>query len=185
MAYFQRPGGAGPFEDPPRMHKIWTRGILPLVLNVLIAVGAPFAAEAATFINNFAPQLELASNALDSKGAPTQRDPYAGCITYNAACEAHTLSLIAALLDRFREHDDADVPELLWDRAAVKEDVETWVHGTRAFLRERIAPTNEKEVALGRTKPLGGNDNTCGVQSRLEEVVLKELKGALYVLGGE
>ena len=184
MAYFQRRGGVGPFEEPVRLHKIWTRGVLPLLLNVLIAVGAPFAAEAATFLNNFAAQLEVASTALDSKGAPSQRNPTAGCITYNTACEAHTLGLIAALLDRYRESDDADIPELLWDRSAVKDDVETWVQGTRAFLRERIVPTNEKETVLSRTKPVGGNKDLCEVQSRFEEVVLRELKGALFVLNG-
>ena len=183
MSYFQRRGGTGPFEEPLRIYKIWTRGILPLVLNVLIAVGAPFAAEAATFLNNFTPQLEIASNALDSKATPTKRDPTAGCITYNAVCEAHTLALISVILDNYRANDDADVPVLAWDRAAIKEDVEVWSQGTRAFLRERIVPTTEKETVLSRAKPVGGDKELCGCESRLEELVLRELKGAGVVLG--
>ncbi|KAL9093379.1 MAG: hypothetical protein Q9159_000233 [Coniocarpon cinnabarinum] len=184
MTCYQRSGGAGPFDVPRRMHKIWTRGILPLVLNVLIAVGAPIAAEVATFLNNFTPQLELASNALDGKSTAPSQASVVGGVTYNAACEAHTLSLLASLLDRYRVNDDADIPELRWDRAAVKEDVETWVQGTRAYLRERIMPTDEKEVALLRTQPIGGGKEVCEVRSRLEEAVWKELKGAYLVLNG-
>ena len=184
MGYFQRAGGTHPFDTPLRAHKIWTRGILPLVLNVLLAVGAPFAAEAATFLNNYLPQLKIASNALDGKGIPTSRQPLDGGITYNVACEAHTLALISIVLDQYRAYDDADIPDLLWDRIAVKEDVDTWIQGTRAFLRERIVPVGDREIALARMKPLGGDKELCECHSRLEELILKELKGTALVLNG-
>lgn len=181
MSNFLRP--VGPLDQPPRAHRIWSRGLLPLVLNVLVAVGLPFAAEAATFLNNFAPQLTLASNALDSKAVPTARDPAAGCITLNAASEAHTLSLIAVTLDYYRTNNDADIPDLAWDRVAVKEDVEAWIQGTRAFLRERIKVLSETEAGLLRKKALGVDRALCACESRLEELVLGELRGVAVVLG--
>ena len=177
MTYFLRP--TSPFQNPARAHKIWSRGILPLVLNILVAVGSPFAAEAATFLNNYTPQLKLSSNALDSKTAPTPRDPNVGCVTLNAACEAHTLALISKLLDQFRANDDADIPPLAWNSVLVKEDAETWLQGTRAILRERMRAVNEMEVTLLKSTPAG---DVCGCQNRLEELVLSELKGVTFVL---
>ena len=120
---------------------------------------------------------------LDNKGAPTIRNQYSGTVTLNSASEAHTLALIALLLDQYRSADDADIPELKWDRGAVKDDIETWTSGTRSFLRERIVPYDDKEIALSRMQPIGKDKKLCGCKSRLEELVLKELKGAAFVLG--
>ncbi|CBX98845.1 similar to nucleoporin (Nup184) [Plenodomus lingam JN3] len=47
--YFRRAGGMGPFDTPARMHSIWTKGVLPLCLNLLLSVGPPIAAEISSF----------------------------------------------------------------------------------------------------------------------------------------
>ncbi|KAI9664323.1 MAG: hypothetical protein M1831_002256 [Alyxoria varia] len=186
--------GWGQFEPPARLYKIWARGILPLVLNVLLSVGAPFALEAVTFLNNFAPQLEhAASYALDAKAAPTAANPYAGSVTLTAACEAHTLALLSKAIEGFRGDPgavagtDGVLPRLLWDEGAVKEDLETWVGGSREALRERIVPNDEKEVELAEMRVDGVRSGASvrggvGVENVLEGMVLSELKGALTVL---
>ena len=180
--------GWGQFEPPGRLYKIWARGILPLALNVLLSVGAPFALEAVTFLNNFAPQLEhAASYALDAKAAPTATNPHAGSVTLTAACEAHTLALLSKAIEGFRDDPgavagtDGVLPRLLWDEGAVREDLETWIGGSREALRERIVPTDEKEVELAGMR-MDGARGANGVENVLEQMVLGELKGALTVL---
>lgn len=183
MAYYRRPGGTGPSEEPQRIHKIWARGILPLCLNLALAAGAAFVPEVATFLNNFSPQLARAADGLDAKAVPSPANSTAGTMTLNAAAEAHTLALLCVGLERARDASGEEVPQLEgWDRAGVKEDLEVWMGMTRAGFRERVVPSSEGEVGLLRAKPSDGGE--CGCENRLEEMVLVELKGALFVLGG-
>ena len=70
-----------------------------------------------------------------------------------------------------------NAPGLAWDKAAVREDIDGLLQGRRT-LRERICPTNEREVELAKTKPL--NDGTYS--SRLEEKAVKNLESALGCL---
>jgi nuclear pore complex protein Nup188 len=182
--YYRRPAGMGPFDDPPRLFSIWNRGILPLCLNLLDAVGAPIAAEVATFLNQFPAQLARAAACLNPRSAPTAKNPNAGHITLGMASEAHSLALIVLVLDKLRASASAvgiiaaDVPELEWDKASVKEDVEEWMQGRRG-LRDRIAPTNEREVAL-----VGMPSQMEGVENVLEERVVAEFEATLECLGG-
>ncbi|OAG09377.1 uncharacterized protein CC84DRAFT_1136998 [Paraphaeosphaeria sporulosa] len=135
MNYFRRPGGMGPFDNPVRMHSIWTKGILPLCLNLLLSVGAPLAAEISSFLNAFPEQLARSSNALNSR--------YVGKITLNLASEMHSLALISSIIDAVKASgvregvQPGDVASLEWDRESVKEDIEGWV-GRMGALRERV-----------------------------------------------
>ncbi|KAF1965980.1 hypothetical protein BU23DRAFT_518815 [Bimuria novae-zelandiae CBS 107.79] len=141
MAYFRKPGGMGPFDKPVRMHSIWTKGILPLCLNLLVAVGAPIAGEISSFLNAFPEQLARSSNALNARNQPR--------ITLNLATETHSLVLISTIIEDVRTAgvsvgvQPGDVAPLDWDRENVKEDVEGWV-GSRAALEERCVG-GEKE----------------------------------------
>ncbi|KKY17068.1 putative nucleoporin [Diplodia seriata] len=211
--YYRRPRGMGPFDHPPRLFSIWTRGILPLCLNLLDAVGAPVAAEVAAFLNQFPEQLARASAALNprSAGNPNNnqhgammKDVAAGAVTLGAASEAHSLALLSVVLDRFRSADGgeggggsaaavgamvnpAGIAPLDWDRAGVREDVEGWLQGGRRALRERLLPTNEREVELvkQRAAAIGGGGAggaAAAADSRLEERVVAELLGVLECL---
>ncbi|KAI9823239.1 MAG: hypothetical protein M1819_001374 [Sarea resinae] len=203
MNYFRRSTtGIGPFDpnnnnsNRPRLYAIWTRGILPLCLNLLTAVGGPLAAEIATFLNQFPTQLARAANAFDTKPVPTAADPTAGCITLGMASEVHSLALISVILDTFRAAGAAaavvasDIAELKWDRAQVKDDIEGWLEGRRG-LRDRIVATNEREVELARQKPSTGSTSASATaavataENRLEERVVAELDSALGCLSGE
>ena len=177
--------GMGPFDTPVRIFSIWSRGILPLYLNMLHGIGAPVAVEISTSLNGFPGQLTRASNNFDGKvSSPT--DPVAGFITLSIVSEAQTLAVISTVLDTFREAGasagviSTDISALKWDKLQVKEDIENWMQ-RRSALREKIVPTNEKEEAWAREKPLqAGSD----ADNRLEEKVVGELNTVLVLIGG-
>ena len=175
--------GIGPFDNPGRMFSIWSRGILPLYLNLLHAVGPPMAVEISTALNNFPGQLARASSNFDGKG-PSPADPAAGFITLSMVSEAQTLAAITDVLDTFREAGASagitatDILEPSWDRAQVKDDIENWMQ-RRPGLRDKIVPTNEKEEAWVRQQPL---NEGSGAVNRLEEKVVLELNVVLMLL---
>lgn len=159
MNYFRRPGGMGPFDTPVRMHSIWTKGILPLCLNLLLSVGAPIAAEISSFLNAFPEQLARSSNALNSR--------HVGKITLNLASETHSLALIGSIIEAVRTSgvregvQPGDVASLEWDRENVREDIEGWM-GRMGALRERVV-----------------GDGTQGYEDR----VVEEIEAAGVCLG--
>lgn len=184
MSYFRGPKGSGPFDAPTRMYGVWARGVLPLCLNLLTAVGAHMAQEVAAFLNQFSAQLTRASAAFDSK--PTPADVTADYITLSMTSEAQSLSLIAAILDTFRAAGagagvvSSDIAELDWDRARVREDIENWLQ-RRNMLRESIVASSEKEVAWSRMKAVDAGSES---ETRLEEKVVVELGAVATCLGG-
>lgn len=184
MNYFRRPKGSGPFDAPTRMFGVWARGILPLCLNLLAAVGAPMASEVSAFLNQFRAQLSRASAAFDSK--PTSTDATAGYITLSMTSEAQSLGLITAILDTFRAAGASagvasnDIAELNWDKAQVREDVESWLQ-RRNMLRESILPSSEKEVTWLRMKAADAGSES---ETKLEEKVVGELRAVTTCLGG-
>lgn len=176
----------GPFDKPVRMYAIWSRGILPLLLNLLHAVGPPIAAEVAAALNTFPQQLARATNAFSANPrSSTTTESTQGYITLGMASEAQSLALIVSILRTFQEAGASaavqvnEVEEVKWDGAQVKEDVDAWLQ-RRGELREKIVATSGREEEMSRTKPSrqGAGDNL------LEERVVAELGGVVGVLGG-
>ncbi|KAK5171585.1 hypothetical protein LTR04_001379 [Oleoguttula sp. CCFEE 6159] len=177
--YFRRPNGMGPFDEPTRMFSVWTRGILPLCLNVLSSVGAPIAEEIVAFLNQFPTQLSRAATAFENRAVPTRQQPFAGSITPGIASETHSLALISLVVEQFRMvATGVEIPSLNWDRAGVKEDVEALVKGRRG-LRERIIPTNEREAEMTKAKPIVQGS---GSENKLEERIMQDLAASLECL---
>jgi nuclear pore complex protein Nup188 len=180
MLFYSRVKGMGPFDAPIRLHSIWTRGLLPLCLNLLDAVGAPIAVEIVSFLNHFPNQLKRLSTELANRNSTIGTRPTDSHVTLNMASEVHSLSLIWLVLERYRAAGAAtgtlmqDIPTLDWDQSGVKEEVDDWVQG-RITLRSLVIPANEREAELARLKPLG---KASGVGTRLEERVLGELVAA-------
>ena len=174
----------GPFDPPARLYSIWARGLLPLLLNLLHAVGAPLAAEIAAALNNFPHQLSRASNVFASNPRASTNDPNAEYITITMASEAVNLALVTTILHSFREAGGSagviasQMEEVKWDRAQVKEDAEGWL-SRRGGLRDRIVPTSEREEAWRRAKPLKA-DVSC--ENRLEEKVVEEMRSVVAIL---
>ena len=175
----------GPFDQPARMYGIWSRGILPLLLNLLHAVGPPIASEVSAVLNQFPNQLARASNTLTSNPRTSAKDP-TGYITLGMVSEALTLSLIVTILQAFREAGASaavlpnEIEEVKWDKGQVKEEIEGWLQ-RRGTLSEKIMPSDEKEERWSKQKPVNG---AGGTENRLEEKVVEEMQGVLGVLGG-
>ena len=182
---FRKPGGSGPFEHPPRLYRIWSRGFLPLTVNILSAIGAPIVSEIATTLNQFSPQLALASGNFDIKPTPLPTNATTGIVTSSMAAEAHSLALISTVVNKFREAGSSagiipsEVPELAWDAASVREDIESRMQ-RRNNLRESIVPTNEREEAWLQQKAVR---TTNGSENRLEEKIVEELVATLALFG--
>lgn len=181
FSYFRRAGGFGPFINPTRMYNIWSRGYLPLVLNIVGAIGAPVAIEIATIFTQFAPQLKLASEHFDLTSA-TSINPR---ITLSMVNEVHSLALLNMALNKFCEAGASlgilptELPQLQWNAASVKEDLESLL-GRRHALRDSIVPTDEKEEAWAQQRP---SDTKEKAQNRLEEMIVEEISAALVLLG--
>ena len=177
MRYLRQEKALGPFDAPVRMYQIWSRGLLPLFLNLLHSVGPPMAAEIAGVLNSFPQQLARASNAFDA-------DAKSSALTLSLTSEAQTLAVITAILDTFREAGAsagivaADVAQVKWDRAQVKDDIETWL-GKRTVLRDSIVPTSASEELLLRM-PAQRKEQS---ESRLEEKIVEALRETLSLLG--
>lgn len=181
MNYYRRVDGMGPFDSPTRLYSIWTKGILPLCLNLLLSVGPPIAAEISSFLNQFPEQLLRASSALTS--SPSSRTA-APKITLSTASETHSLALISTIIENVRKQGPKlgiqanEISLLDWDKENVKEDVESWL-SRKGTLRERIVAVDEREAEMISRKK-GASDD---VLSELEEKVLVELEDAGRCLG--
>jgi nuclear pore complex protein Nup188 len=169
--------GAG----PQRCYSIWVKAILPLLLNILDAVGSSIAVEVALFLNQFPNLLKQSTAAFESQeGSRTvTQSKY---LTYTSVSEVHSLSLILFILSTFRDQmmGITDVPDVQWDGAAVIENVEFWLNA-RVVLRERILPLGPREAEMAKQKPLSG---ALKSQNRLEEKIVEELEGIKVVLSG-
>lgn len=174
-----------PFDSPNRMYTMWARGMLPLLLNLLDAIGPPIAAEVAAALNRFPHQLSLSSNAFaDHARGSRISESY---ITLSMATEAHDIALIASMLRKFREAAASaalqaeDIDEIKWDSAQVKEDAESILQDL-AGLRGRIAVTSKREEAWSQTEPSTGGK---GCANLLEEKVVAGLRDLVGILSVE
>ena len=176
MKYLRQPKALGPFDAPIRMYSIWSRGLLPLFMNLLHSVGPPMAAEIAGVLNSFPEQLARASNSFDTEAK-------SATLTLSMTSEAQNLAIITAILDTFREAGAsagivaADVAQVEWNRGQVKDDIETWL-GRRTMLRDAVVPTTESEELLLKI-PTNRKTET---KSRLEEKIMESMKEVLSLL---
>lgn len=185
LTTYMRRGKASPVAEgsgPQRCYNVWVRGILPLLLNLLHAVGASIAAEVALFLRQFPVLLEQSAQALEAPDANRTTSVRSRPILYNSASEANSVALITHILSIFRTSliGINEIPEVTWDNAGVLEDVEFWL-ASRHLLRERIVPLGPKEVDMSRQK---SNATDLGCQNRLEERVVVELLGIRDILAG-
>lgn len=175
----------GPLDSPSRMYTMWARGMLPLLLNLLDAIGPPIAAEVAAALNRFPHQLSLSSNAFADHARGSHISD--SCITLSMATEAHDIALIISMLRTFREAaasaalQPEDIDEIKWDSAQVKEDVESMLQDPTG-LRRRIVASSKREEAWSQTTP-STEGKGCG--NLLEEKVVAELRDLVGILSVE
>lgn len=196
ISSYLRGGKCSPFAEGAglqRCYSIWTRGILPLILNLLDSVQISIAGEVALFLNQFTPLLSQCVTALEApetSRTTSSFHPKTKYICLAQCSEAHSLSLITFILDGFRNSTGeggggyVDIPLVKWDSEAVAGNADWWL-GARGVLRERIVPMGRRDEELRARKVektvlgLGGAGG-----SLLEEMVVGELEGVRSVAGG-
>ncbi|KAB5557934.1 nucleoporin subcomplex protein binding to Pom34-domain-containing protein [Coniochaeta sp. 2T2.1] len=182
LAGFMRRPTVSPFSDnvgSARCYGIWAKGILPLLLNILGALGATIAPEVAFVLNQFP---NLVRSAVDRFEAPgisrtaTRETPH--FVTLLAVSEIHSLSLLTRVLAALRANNGRDIPEVPFEAVALLENVEFWLR-SRKVLRERLMPLSPREAEWRATKASEGS----GCENRLEEKAVLQLAGVRDVLG--
>ncbi|KAI9886957.1 MAG: hypothetical protein M1823_001249 [Watsoniomyces obsoletus] len=185
--------GVRPLDRPPRLYTIWTRGFLPLCLNLLQAVGAAICPEVSTFLSQFDAQLLLASNSFDNQPLPSAGRVVEGkdFFTLSQAAEVHSLCMIWRIIEFFRQMGASTgylATEILslpasWDPRGLKEDIEYWL-ARRGALRERLLPLGPVEEEETRTKPIG-KGGVSGCDDRFEERFIGELMAVVRLLSAD
>ncbi|KAL8422523.1 hypothetical protein RB596_003004 [Gaeumannomyces avenae] len=181
VANLMRRPNVSPFASAvgaQRCYNIWAKAVLPLMINILGALGATIAPEVAFVLNWFSGLLESSVRRFESPGASrTASRDGPRHITLLAVSEVHSLALLTRVLDALRLSNNRDIPEVPWDAASLLEHVEFLL--TRPnLLRERLLPLGNREIEWRATKAAGGD----GAESRLEEKVVSLLDSVKTIL---
>ncbi|EGS17740.1 uncharacterized protein CTHT_0070850 [Thermochaetoides thermophila DSM 1495] len=197
LAGYMRRTNVGPFAEnagAARCYAIWAKCLLPLLLNILAALGSTVAPEVAWVLNQFPNLLQSSVERIEPPGfsRPTlslaSTPPRQKFISLLEISEIHSLALLTRVLAACRAQNARDVPEVTWDGAKVLECVEYWLRG-RKVLRERLVPLGPREVEWRGMVATGGvvgvaGDGGEGCENRLEEKAVGLLVGVREVLEG-
>lgn len=183
-----RRANVSPFADNPgaaRCYAIWAKGILPLLLNILGALGATIAPEVAFVLNQFPNLLQSSVERLEAPGMSRTASSEQNAqqfVALVAISEVHSLALLTKVLAMLRLNNSRDIPEVGgWDAGVVLENVEFWLT-SRKVLRERLLPLGQREMEWRGMPPVS---EASGCESRLEEKAVGLLEGVRDVLAEE
>jgi nuclear pore complex protein Nup188 len=184
LTNFMRRANISPFSDAigsQRCYSIWAKGLLPLLLNLLTALGATVAPEIAYVLNQFPHLLASSVKRLEAPGASrTASKDGVEHLTLIAASEANSLALITRVLQMHRARNNRDIPEVQWDGAALLENVDFWL-STRKLLKDRLLPLGQRELEWrnNKTKTTGPDGQT---ENLLEAKVVSQLEAIRDIL---
>ncbi|KAK5653097.1 hypothetical protein OQA88_9195 [Cercophora sp. LCS_1] len=178
---FMRRTNVTPFSEnagAARCYGIWAKGILPLLLNILRALGATIAPEVAYVLNQFPNLLKSSAERFEAPGlSRTVAKEAPQFVTLIATAEIHSLALLTRVLAVLRINNTRDIPAVEWDAGAVLENVEFWL-ASRKVLRERLMPLGGRESDWRAMRASEGS----GCENLLEEKVVVQLEGVREVL---
>ncbi|OTB08062.1 hypothetical protein M426DRAFT_219006 [Hypoxylon sp. CI-4A] len=185
LATYLRRANVKPFAESvglQRCYSIWAKGIVPLLLNILGALGGTIAPEVAYVLNQFPHLMRNSVDRFDPPDDSRRRDRNdRDYITLLSVSEIHSLALMTRVLASFRTNHERDVPAVEWDSASLAESVEFWID-RRKLLRERLVTLGPRE-AEWRSMPPSDRNKNRGFESRLEEKVIEQLELVRTVLG--
>ncbi|CAK7218895.1 hypothetical protein SCUCBS95973_003638 [Sporothrix curviconia] len=161
LAGFMRRPGVSPFSDmavSQRCYSIWAKAVLPLLVNIVIALGTSIAPEVAYVLNQFPNLLEASVQRFEAPGlsrtsAATLRTGAAAAasasthgppLTLLAVNEVHSLALLTRVLEVLRVNHARDIPPVAWEAGPVLESIDFWLSRPR-LLRERLVPLGSRE----------------------------------------
>lgn len=162
-----------------RCYSIWAKGLLPLMLNLLVSLGATLAPEMAYVLNQFSNLLEASVDRFEPPGASRTRSrttPH--YLTLLATSEIHSLALLTRILAALRAGNSRDIPAVAWDASSLLEHVDFWLSSKR-LLRERLLPLGSREMEWRNTKVAAG---TGDYDNLLELKVITQLETIRDVL---
>lgn len=173
LTVYMRKANVGPLSESvggQRCYSIWTKGILPLLLNLLARLEASIAGEIAIFLNQFPSLLQQAEAVLDMAEGSLGRSRHAAKISLLQVSELQSIALIVLILKSCRTQVNV-IPEITFDSALVLESVDTWL-SRRQVLSQRIVAFGTREVEL---------EKRGGLEGRIVEE-LEDLKAVLSEL---
>ena len=192
---YMRRANVSPFAENPgasRCYGIWAKGMLPILLNVLGALGPTIAPEVTAVLNQIPNLLAASTERFEAPGlsrtATMMRDeagaPPRFVMTLLAVSEIHSQALLTRVLAALRPggpgpsggRDNSDLA-VTWDAAGVLENVEFWL-SSRKVLRERLVPLGSREAEWRATKATEGS----GCENKLEEKIVSQLEAVRDVL---
>ncbi|KAH8166940.1 hypothetical protein CIB48_g1289 [Xylaria polymorpha] len=181
--YLRRPN-VSPLADSvglQRCYSIWAKGIVPILLNMLSALGATIAPEVAYVLNRFPNLMQSSVDRFEAPGDNQRRGRRdMAFVTPLSVSEIHSLALITQVLGALRTNNARDIPAVEWDSAALLENVDWWVDH-RKVLRERLVALGPRE-AEWKSMPASDADKRRGSESRLEAKVIDQLEFVRTVL---
>ncbi|KAI0480456.1 nucleoporin subcomplex protein binding to Pom34-domain-containing protein [Xylariaceae sp. FL0804] len=183
--YLRRPN-VSPLADsagPQRCYSIWSKCIVPILLNLLSALGATIAPEVAYVLNQFPGLMRGSVERLEVPDDSARRGGRdRAFVTLPSVAETHALALATRVLAALRANNARDVPAVAWDAAAALENVDWWLEH-RNVLRDRLVPTGPREAEW---KAMPAPDEEAarkrGCQSLLEAKVVDQLDVVRIVL---
>ncbi|KAI8236180.1 Nucleoporin NUP188 [Colletotrichum sp. SAR 10_96] len=184
---FMRRGNISPFSEaigPQRCYSIWVKGVLPLLLNLLTALGGTVAPELAYVLNQFPLLLKSSVDRFEAPGASrtaSREAPH--YVTLLSVSEVHSLALLTRVIAALRTANNRDIPEVQWDAASLLENIDFWL-SSRKLLRDRLLPLGQREVEWKSTKTGASGDNGQP-ENLLESKVLSQLEAVRDVLSEE
>ncbi|KAI2469022.1 nucleoporin subcomplex protein binding to Pom34-domain-containing protein [Annulohypoxylon bovei var. microspora] len=185
LATYLRRSNVKPFADSiglQRCYSIWAKGIVPLLLNILTALGTTIAPEVAYVLNQFPNLMQSSVDRFEPPDDSRRRDRNdRDYITLLSVSEIHSLALMTRVLAALRANNARDVPAVEWDSAGLMESVEFWID-RRKLLRERLVTLGPRE-AEWRSMPPSDRNRTKGLENKLEEKVMEQLELVRTVLG--
>ncbi|KAI1423604.1 nucleoporin subcomplex protein binding to Pom34-domain-containing protein [Xylaria sp. FL1777] len=181
--YLRRPN-VSPLADSvglQRCYSVWAKGIVPILLNMLSALGATIAPEVAYVLNQFPNLMQSSIDRFEAPGdnqRQGRRDM--AFITPLSVSEIHSLALIIQVLGALRTNNVRDIPAVEWDSAALLENVDWWIDH-RKVLRERLVALGPRE-AKRKSIPASCAEKKRGSENLLEAKVIEQLEFVRIVL---
>ncbi|PHH87061.1 hypothetical protein CDD83_9355 [Cordyceps sp. RAO-2017] len=165
-----------------RCYSIWAKGLLPLMLNLLAALGATLAPEITYVLKQFSHLLDASVDRFEAPSASRTRSKSTPqYLTLLATTEIHSLALLTRVLAALRVNNSRDIPAVDWDASGLLENVDFWL-SSRRLLRERLLPLGSREMEWRNTKVTAGAGDHDNV---LERKVVCQLEIVRDVLSEE
>ncbi|OTA61967.1 hypothetical protein K449DRAFT_330837 [Hypoxylon sp. EC38] len=184
LATYLRRSNVKPFAESiglQRCYSIWAKGIVPLLLNILMALGTTIAPEVAYVLNQFPNLMRASVDRFEPPDDSHRRDRNdRDYITLLSVSEIHSLALMTRILDALRANNARDIPVVEWDAAGLTESVEFWID-RRKLLKERLVTLGPRE-AEWRSMPPSDMTKHKSYENKLEEKVLEQLELVRLVL---